>query len=154
MVLPLTSEVIANPSEITARTEVLHKGNQEIHDGIANPSEIIARTEVLQAELPLFRDPSPDSHIGLNFRNYSDWILLALGTLVAIMTILYVWPASISLNSLRALLWSDPQTTIFVVNLLGLFGMISFNILIATACDTRRWNLLQQFATMLDVRNA
>lgn len=74
-------------------------------------------------------------------RNYSAWTLAAITTILAIFTLLYAWDASIPVIRLTGLLWSDPQKTIFTINLSSYIVVLFLDSLVGAACDNLRWAL-------------
>lgn len=124
-----------------------------IENATSSLSETRGQSEAV-AEIPFFRHPPHDTTILLNVlrfhRNYSAWSLLALGTTVTVFTLFYAWEASMPSNTFRALLWNNPQNTIFVINLLGHFSVLFLELLIVTACDNLRWSLSRTGTSLLN----
>jgi hypothetical protein len=74
-------------------------------------------------------------------RNYSAWKLIAIAASITALALFYAWNASLPSSSIRALMFPDPQTTVFVINILSHIAVLFLGDLIATACENLRWTL-------------
>lgn len=83
-------------------------------------------------------------------RNYPAVGLAVIAVMTAIFASLYSWEAAMPSHTLRAMLWDNPQNTIFTINLVSHFTMQFLEILITTACDNLRWEQSRRGISLLD----
>jgi len=74
-------------------------------------------------------------------RNFPAVGLAVIATVTAIFTSMYCWEATLRSRALERILWKNPQSTIFTINLLSLITIELLGVLISTACDNFRWKL-------------
>ena len=74
-------------------------------------------------------------------RNYSTWALAVVSITFSMFTLVYAWNSSSDSPTLPHLLWSNPQRTIFTINLLYYVTSRVLNKLFLAGCDYLRWSL-------------
>ena len=74
-------------------------------------------------------------------RNYSLWFFGALSLLVSTSAFGYAWSATSAHDWVGRIIWSNPQNTIFTINLLSHLTGLFLDGLITRASDNLRWRL-------------
>ena len=72
--------------------------------------------------------------------NFSLWTLVAVSVGLTSFSVYYGWNVSFSSLPSTDLLWAQPDTTIFTVNLLSYFTTVLVCSLITSTCDHIRWS--------------
>ena len=72
-------------------------------------------------------------------RNYSAWLSVAISTSIMLFTLFYTWNASFPF--VRRILWQDPNTSIFTINILSHITLLWLESLIRISFDNMKWKL-------------